>query len=94
MNMNHDVLREALELLRIFKNNLGPNRAALTAEDAILWDRVEALSQHRAALEECVGLLNRLPWNEGYADEVDAAIAHSNQVLEGGKACPHNKTSK
>lgn len=44
----------------------------------------EALDQHRTALEECVGLLNRLPWNEGYADEVDAAITHANQVLEGG----------
>ena len=45
MNTNHDALREALELLRIFKNNLGPDRASLSAEDAILWDRVEALSQ-------------------------------------------------
>ena len=45
MNTNHDALREALELLRIFKNNLGPDRASLSAADAILWDRVEALSR-------------------------------------------------
>lgn len=73
MNTNHDALREALELLRIFKNNLGPDRASLSAEDAILWDRVEALSQPmpEAAAQG---------WKPPYVDRADAVNLARNLV--------------
>lgn len=58
----------------------------------------EALAQHRAALEECVGMLHWIdqnidlskyassPPNNTLLDDTKAAITHANQVLEGGKA--------
>lgn len=43
-----EALVEAVELIRIFQNNMGPNRGSLTEEERILWDRATAL---RAAID-------------------------------------------
>lgn len=79
--MSVEVINEALELLRIAQNNMGPGRSSLDDEERAHWDRISKCRQGLEKLKQ----QEPVAWVEVIDRHEGPYNFHGKELLDSGK---------